>query len=119
MIGIQQILADGTVIDLHREELSVDKLQELVESGSGHHMFEFVAMQKNLDGSGIASKYEVGGQMMAVNESGLLFNLPANEKAMDVLGYWRAAADTPIVGDVVIIENETSDFDDVSVNGLG
>ena len=110
MIGIQQILDDGTVIDLHREELTVTRLQELVESGCGHDMFEFVSMQKNLDGSEIKEKYEVGAQIMAVNESGLVYKLPANEAAMDVLGYWRKAAHTPIVGDVVIIENEEADF---------
>lgn len=119
MIGIQQIKADGTVIDLHREELTVSRLQELVESGSGHDMFEFVSMRKNLDGSKIHSRYSVGGQIMAVNESGLVYNLPANEAAMDVLGYWRTAALTPIVGDVVIIENEASDFDDMPMNGVG
>lgn len=119
MIGIQQIKADGTVIDLHREELSVSRLQELIESGCGHDMFEFVAMQKNLDGSLIRSKYTVGDQIMAVNESGLVYSLPHNEAAMDVLGYWRKAADTPIVGDVVIIENEASDFDGIPMNGVG
>lgn len=110
MLAVKQIKSDGTEIDLGRKKVDFRQLQELVASGTDHKLFEFVAMQKTTDGKEISSKYEVGGQVMAVNESGLIYGLPQNHAAMDLLGYWRDVSPTPIVGDVVIIENEEEDF---------
>jgi len=111
MIGIQQIKSDGTVVDLNRESLSLGQLQGLVSSGTEDSLIEMVSMRTSLNGVKLTGKYEVGGQVMVVHESGLLLGLPVNDAAMDVLGYWRNAAETPIVGDVVIIENEEKDFE--------
>ena len=108
MIAIQQIKTDGTVIDLKRKRIDFRELQELVSTGLGVGVFEFVGMKTRLDGTPQLSKYEVGGQVMAVHEEGLLLSLPINAKAMAILGYFSVY---PIVGDVVIIENEAEDFE--------
>lgn len=97
MIAIKQIKADGTEVDLQRKRIDFRELQALVSTGHKDSLFEFTRIKGHRD------KYKVGGQCMAVNEGGLLINLPVNQKACEL-------ADNHIVGDVVIIENEASDF---------
>ena len=97
MIAIKQIKTDGTEVDLHRKRIDFKELQALVSTGTKRGIFEFTRIK------GHPNKYKVGGQCMAVHEEGLLVNLPINEKASEL-------ANNYIVGDVVIIENEQSDF---------
>lgn len=109
MYALKLIHMDGTEEDLDRRVDHV-ALGQLVKSGTHHNVFEFVAMRE-YNGRKQQSKYEVGGHVMAVNEMGLLLGLAPNNRAMDILGYWRDASPTPIVGDVVILRNEEIDFE--------
>ena len=108
MIGVKQIKTDGTEINLSGP-ITLPELQAMTDGDTDHNLIEMVAMTE-YNGQKQASKYEVGGHTMVVNEGGLMFGLEPNERAMDVLGYWRNASMTPIVGDVVIIQNEAKDF---------
>lgn len=104
MLGIKQIKADGTEIDLGRKHLTLAEAQGLVATGMQHALIEGVGIPGQ-------QPYTVGQQLMYVNEEGLLHDLPLNEKAtkltdaLDRLGQY-------LVGDAIIVENEKSDFSD-------
>lgn len=93
MLGIKQINVDGSVIDLKRQRLTLAQMQRIVATGSKEALIEYVGPYRN----------EAGGQVMVVNEEGLLRHLQLNAGASEIAG-------RPIVGDVFIGEFEESDF---------
>lgn len=97
MIGIKQIKVDGTTVDLERRQLTLKDAQDLVATGMKHALIELVPLPRQ-------DPYEVGGQIMFVNEEGLIHDMEVNEAATAL------ARRGPLVGDVIIVENEASDF---------
>lgn len=96
MRGIKQIKVDGTLVDLKREHLTLARAQELVSTGIGHSLIKLVRIPTK-------DAYTVGNPIMYVNEEGLLHDLEPNQVASAIAGQ-------AIVGDVIIVENEESDF---------
>lgn len=97
MLGIKQIKCDGTEVELNRKHLTLEEAQDLVATGTGRSLIELVALRMD--------PYKIGSHVMFVHEEGLLHDLPINAKASQLCG-------RHIVGDVIIVENEKSDFSD-------
>lgn len=96
MRGLVQIKADRTIIDLEHRSLHLKEMQELVSTGVKDSLIEHVNISGKPD--------QVPGAMaMYVNEEGLLHRLPVNQVASEMAGQW-------IVGDVIVVEHEASDF---------
>lgn len=101
MLGIKQIKTDGTEVDLGRKHLTLQEAQALVATGTQHALIELVPIYGQ-------NPYKVGDQIMFVHEEGLLHQLPRNPFAQDLAD----VGGNVIVGDVIIVENEKSDFGD-------
>lgn len=102
MLGIAQIKTTGERIDLGRKHLSLEEAQALVATGTKRSLIELVSLPHN-------DPDKVGNRIMYVHEEGLLESLPLNYSA-------SAIAQQPLVGDVILVENEPSDFADEDEN---